>query len=350
MAIRASIIGASGYTGIELLRLLTAHPNVKLNYLISEHNFDKSIASVYPHLRHFSNHSFSKIAVEKIAAESDIVFLALPHTQSIQWVQGLLNYDCKIIDLSADFRLKDGRVYTEWYQHPAAAEALLKQAVYGLAEIGKRAEIADGRLIANPGCYPTAAILGLAPLMLNKALQFNRPLIIDAKSGVAGAGRNPNANTHFCEAGNNFSAYQLAGVHRHIPEIEQELTALSQSKIQIQFTPHLLPIARGLMATMYCPLSVDCSWSQVEEYYQTYYAQAHFVNVTNNAARPGLKSVIGSNFCHLSLHFDERNHYLVVVSCIDNLLKGASGQAVQNMNLMYQLPEVTGLEYIPMYP
>lgn len=349
--IKASIIGASGYTGIELIRLLNSHPNVALSYLVSETYQGQEVIQVFPHLAHLLSHSFDRLAIEKIGQNSNVVFLALPHTQSAAIAEQLFVYGCKVIDLSADFRLNDGGVYTQWYQHPAPNTALLNQAVYGLAEIGLHKQIHDGQLIANPGCYSTATILGLAPLLKNNCLDLDHgPLIVDAKSGVSGAGRVPSLSLHFCEAINNFSAYQLAGVHRHIPEIEQELSKLAGQDLVIQFTPHLLPTPRGLLITAYCRLNSNYSLSQIKEIYQQYYADSFFVRVSGDQIRPGIKSVIGSNFCDISLHLDLRTNYLVVVSCIDNLIKGASGQAVQNMNLMYELEEWTGLQAAAIYP
>lgn len=351
MIIRASIIGASGYTGIELIRLLTGHPNVAISYLISETYQEQEVTQVYPHLAHLISHSFSSLEIEKVAKNSNVVFLALPHTKSAAIAKQLLIYGCKVIDLSADLRLNDGQVYSQWYQHPAPDNELLKQAVYGLAEIGLHSQIADSQLIANPGCYPTATILALAPLLKHNYLDLDStPLIIDAKSGVSGAGRSLNLNTHFCEVMNNFSAYQIAGLHRHIPEIEQELGKLAKQKLTIQFTPHLLPTPRGLLVTAYCKLNSDYSPAQIEELYQKYYADSFFVRIAPKQARPGIKAVIGSNFCDISLHLDLRTNYLVVVSSIDNLIKGASGQAVQNMNLMYGLVEWTGLQAASTYP
>ncbi len=350
MPIRASIIGASGYTGIELTRLLDKHPQTKLQYLVSENNAGNKIGAVYPHLASLTEYSYSNPELNQIAAESDVIFLALPHSKSIAAVKKLIEYDCKIIDLSSDFRLKNGATYQEWYNHQPADESLLHQAVYGLPEIN-RLTIANAKLIANPGCYPTASILALAPLIKNKLINFSYdcPLIIDAKSGVSGAGRGLNLQTHFCEVTNNFSAYQIGGLHRHIPEIEQELSNLAEEKLTIQFTPHLIPIPRGLMATIYIPVNKNISQAEIVDYYMNFYAQEKFVTV-NSLARPDLKSVIGTNNCNISLHLDKRTGYLVVVSAIDNLLKGASGQAVQNMNLMFGKDETLGLTQLAIYP
>ena len=351
MIIRASIIGASGYTGIELIRLLNAHPNVALSYLISETYQAQEIIEIYPHLKHLVKHSFSPLEIETVGRNSSIVFLALPHTKAAEIAKQLIIYGCKVVDLSADLRLNEPDNYTQWYQHPAADQELLAKAVYGLSEIGLQDKIANAQLIANPGCYPTATVLGLAPLLKNDCVNLDAaPLIIDAKSGVSGAGRSLNIAAHFCEAMNNFSAYQIAGIHRHIPEIEQELGKLANKELTVQFTPHLIPTPRGLLVTSYCRLKKGYTLAQVEQIYREYYKHSFFVRVSVTQSRPGIKSVIGSNFCDISLHLDLRTGYLVVISTIDNLLKGASGQAIQNMNLMFRLEEWTGLQAAAAYP
>ncbi|AUR51274.1 N-acetyl-gamma-glutamyl-phosphate reductase [Aquella oligotrophica] len=350
MKIKASIIGASGYTGVELIRLLNAHPNVKLQYLVSENNAGSKVGDIYPHLDTADNYSFSNPDIEAIAKNSDVVFLALPHTKSITAVSKLIEYNCKIIDLSSDFRLKNGANYQKWYQHPAASQSLLDQAVYGIPEINA-ANIKRATLIANPGCYPTASILGIAPLIKNQLLDIplNHPLVIDAKSGVSGAGKTPNPHTHFCEVSNNFSAYQAGGIHRHIPEIEQELGILAGKDFTIQFTPHLIPIPRGLMATIYAPVKKNISQTEIIDCYKSFYQHQEFIKI-NSLPRPDLKTVIGTNNCNISLHLDQRTGYLIIISAIDNLIKGASGQAIQNMNLMFGLPETSGLTQLAIYP
>ncbi|HLX55138.1 MAG TPA: N-acetyl-gamma-glutamyl-phosphate reductase, partial [Aquella sp.] len=250
--ILVSIIGATGYTGVELVRILSAHPQVKISYLVSESYQDQEVINVFPHLAKTSiNISFSKLDVDIIAANSDVVFLALPHTASAILAQKFLSLGVRVIDLSADLRLRDGAIYEKWYQHIPAANELLHQAVYGLPEIGKHKQIQMSNLIANPGCYPTASILAIAPLITNKMLDLNSTLILDAKSGVSGSGRGLNLANSYCEVSNSFAAYQIAGVHRHIPEIEQELSILAKQKLTICFTPHLVPMPRGLMVTTY---------------------------------------------------------------------------------------------------
>lgn len=351
MIIRVSVIGATGYTGIELIRILSQHPNIKLSHLVSESYQGQSLASLLPHLASVVGAmSFCALDVERIAADSDLVFLALPHTVAATLAQKFLSHGLKVIDLSADLRLKDGAVYEKWYQHPAASAEILGQAVYGLPEIGKTELIKDSCLIANPGCYPTAAILALAPLIKNSLLDMNTMVVLDAKSGVSGAGRGLNLGSHYCEVSNSFAAYQVGGIHRHIPEIEQELSLLAGQDMLVQFTPHLIPIPRGLMVTAYCKLKQIKCIDELNTLYTNYYQNNYFVQINQNIARPATKFVIGSNFCHISLYLDKRTGYLIVVSAIDNLLKGASGQAVQNMNLIYAWPEELGLGQLPSFP
>jgi N-acetyl-gamma-glutamyl-phosphate reductase len=351
MIIKASIVGATGYTGIELIRILSQHPKVKLSYLISESYQGQSLASLFPHLSNLAKAmSFSGMDVDKIAKYSDIVFLALPHTAAAPLAKKFLALGVKVIDLSADLRLRDGAVYEKWYQHKAAADEILEQAVYGLPEIGKQTQIKNSSLIANPGCYPTASILAVAPLVRNALLVEQQTIILDAKSGISGAGRGLNLGSHYCEVSNSFAAYQIAGIHRHIPEIEQELSIMAKTDVMIQFTPHIVPMPRGLMVTAYCKLKQKHSIEELNALYADYYKNNYFVHVNQNVSRPTTKSVVGSNFCHLSLHLDERTGYLIIISVIDNLIKGASGQAVQNMNLMYGFAEELGLEHVSIYP
>jgi len=349
--IAVCIIGATGYTGVELVRILSGHPQVKINYLVSESYQNQEVINVFPHLAKTSiNISFSKLDVEIIADNSDVVFLALPHTASAILAGKFLSLGVRVIDLSADLRLKDGVIYEKWYQHTPAANEMLHQAVYGLPEIGKNKQIQTSNLIANPGCYPTASILAIAPLITNNVFDINSTLILDAKSGVSGSGRSLNLASSYCEVTSSFAAYQIAGIHRHIPEIEQELSTLAKQKLTVCFTPHLIPMPRGLMITAYCKLNQSVQLTDIEDMYKQYYRNSYFVRVGANKLRPTTKSVVGSNFCDISLYFDERTGHLIVISVIDNLIKGASGQAVQNMNLMYGFAEQTGLEQSPLYP
>lgn len=350
MQIRTSIIGASGYTGIELVRLLLQHPKAQLAHLVSPSNSGSSISDVYPHLSEILYDKFDSLDIEKIADDSDIIFMALPHGEALQLVPKFLHKHCKIIDLSADMRLNDGKTYSQWYK-VANNQELLDAAVYGLPEIYLHEKIHHASIIANPGCYPTATILGLAPLLTNNLIDIEgKPLIIDAKSGVSGAGRSLSLGTHFCEVMNNFSAYQIGGIHRHIPEIEQELSKLAKRSVMVQFTPHLIPMPRGMMVTTYCHLNNNFSLGEIEKIYQEYYFGKPFVRIMTGRDKASVKSVIGSNYCDIYLYLDLRTNYLTVISCIDNLIKGASGQAIQNMNILSGLHEYTGLTNIPSYP
>ncbi len=326
-------------------------PKAKLAHLVSPSNSGSNIADVYPHLTEIIYDKFDSLDIDKIADDSDIIFMALPHGEALQLIPKFLDKHCKIIDLSADMRINDGKTYSEWYHVEHHNQELLDAAVYGLPEIYLHEAISRSAIIANPGCYPTATILSLAPLLQNNLIDTeNRPLIIDAKSGVSGAGRSLSLATPFCEAMNNFTAYQIGGIHRHIPEIEQELSKLAKRKVQIQFTPHLIPMPRGMMVTSYCHLNNNFSIGQIEKIYQEYYFGKPFVRIMSHQNRASVKSVIGSNFCDIYLSLDLRTNYLTVISCIDNLIKGASGQAIQNMNIISGLHEYTGLQNIPFYP
>ncbi len=352
MEIKASVIGASGYTGIELIRLLNNHPKVEIKQLLSSTYQGQKISQVFPHLAKIVHGRFTNSQISEVAQESDIVFLALPHTKSIEICEELIEHGCKVIDLSADFRINDSEVYTKWYLHPAPKKSLLETAIYGLPEIGLREKISKANLVANPGCYPTATILGLAPLLASQYIDIqNSFLIVDAKSGISGAGRSLKLDSHFCEVSNNFSAYQAGGIHRHIPEIEQELSKLANTPINISFTPHLIPIPRGMLATIYCKLAFKVAEvNELIQLYEDYYKDHFFVRIMSYESKPGVKAVIGSNFCNISLFLDVRNNQLTIISTLDNLLKGASGQAVQNMNLMFKLAEWTGLQAAGIYP
>lgn len=349
--INASIIGATGYTGVELIRLLHKHPHVTLKHIVSDSAHSQELVAIFPHLFGLENKLLIKLDLEKIASESNIVFLALPHTLSAQLIKPLLSYNkiLKIIDLSADLRLKDGEIYKKWYQHETVDNELLQQATYGLAELGKT--IKNCQLIANPGCYATATLLALAPIVQTKLVDLKtNTIIVDAKSGVSGAGRSLSLDTHYCEVTNNFSAYQVGGKHRHIAEITQELQLLTKQKISLQFTPHLVPMTRGLMTTCYVKLVNNVELTDIVNIYLDFYQQHHFVKINTQNNRPGTKTVLETNYCQISLFIDSDTGYLVIVSVIDNLGKGACGQAVQNMNLMYGLPEITGLADISPYP
>ncbi len=343
MTIKIGIIGATGYTGIELIRILARHPEVKITYLGSQSYAGQMLSHVYPHLQHVVDLQCQAIDVKKIQEQCDLVFTALPHGEAMHFVPALLNAGLKIIDLGPDFRLKNGQDYSKWYQHTPAPAAFLKQAVYGLAEAGWRQHIHEARLLANPGCYATAAILTALPALKHDLINPN-DCIFDGKSGVSGAGRTLVIPNHFCEATANFRAYQIAGAHRHTPEIEQALSIGRDEAITVQFTPHVTAMSRGLFMTSYFKLKASMSSEEVMEVYQQYYANEYFIRLLTAGQNVQTNQVAGTNFCHLSLAVDSRCQRLIVLAAIDNLGKGAAGQAVQNMNLMFGLRETMGLD------
>jgi N-acetyl-gamma-glutamyl-phosphate reductase len=337
---KVGIVGATGYSGIELLRILQQHPKVELSYCASESYAGMSIAEVYPHLHGKSQLIAEKLDLEQLAAKCDAVFCALPHGHATHFVPLLLKHRKKVIDLSADFRLRNSDNNSQ--QHSA---------VYGLAEAGWRDKIAQASLVANPGCYPTAAILAALPALKAKITDPN-DCIFDAKSGVSGAGRSLSLHTHFCEASENLTAYKIAGEHQHTAEIEQELSHIAQQSVAIQFTPHLLPITRGLLMTAYFKLNnTQLSEADIYDIYQNFYQNESFIRMSPVQQLPSVKQVQGTNYCDIGLRLDKRTGRLIVIAVIDNLMKGAAGQAVQNMNLMLQFPETTGLQtLISHYP
>lgn len=350
--LKVAIVGASGYTGVELIRLLSSHPEVEIAAVTSEQSAGKSIAMVFPSLSGVFEKSLEQISIEGIAQNADLIFTALPHQKAMDYVPKFLDLGKKVIDLSADFRIKDATTYGAWYEEHKAPE-LLKEAVYGLPEL-HREEIKNARLVANPGCYPTSAILALAPL-LKKGFIDPATIVIDSKSGVSGAGRTATQDTHFPEANEGFKAYKVAE-HRHTPEIEQELSLLAGSQITVSFTPHLLPVNRGILSTIYASLSSRQSAvgsldeNGVVDLYREFYKNERFVRVYPKGAFPNINNVRGSNFCDMGIKLDKRTNRVVIVSAIDNLTKGASGQAVQNMNIMYGFPEDTALKGLPLFP
>lgn len=341
---KVGIVGATGYTGSELVRLLTQHPDVTLDIVTSESNAGKKISAIHPHLSGIVDLELQ--SVKDISNQKpDLLFLALPHTVSMDFVKehGLDKFIT--IDLSGDFRFSSQEVYEKWYNKKHSAPEYLDQAVFGLPELF-RDKIRNARLVANPGCYPTSAILALAPLV-KSGLIHTSDLIVDSKSGVTGAGAKAKQGTHFPDLFGNFSAYALTS-HRHMPEIEATLEAYSGNSAQVLFTPHLLPIDRGILTTTYSSPKMEVSRELLEELYVNVYEKEHFVRVVDQP--PKLKHVRGSNFCDVHVTFDERTKKIITVSTIDNLMKGAAGQAVQNMNLVFGLIESTGLQQIPLNP
>ncbi len=341
--LRVGILGASGYTGYELIRLLKKHPYVEITVLTAERHADKSPEELFPSLRGEALPRFLPLDAEGLGEMADLFFLALPHGVSMKAIKSLWDGQRKFIDLSADFRLKDPGLYRQWYGEHLFPE-LLKEAVYGLPE-KYREEIKGARLVANPGCYPTAVLIGLMPVV-EKGL-ISPQVIVDAKSGVSGAGRALEEGLMFCEVAESIRAYGVL-VHRHKPEMEQELTRLSGRDFQVEFVPHLVPMNRGILATIYCKLEEAVTEKELYQLYLEKFKGEPFVKVFPPGRFPSTSSVRGTNFCSIGLRVQGKT--LVVISAIDNLTKGASGQAIQNMNLMAGFPETTALEGLALYP
>ncbi|MFC1930643.1 N-acetyl-gamma-glutamyl-phosphate reductase [Chloroflexota bacterium] len=341
---RVGIINVTGYAGVELARLLHQHPEVEITSVTGRSAAGQKLCQVFPHLAELD------LTIEAQMGKVDFVFSAMPHKESAKEIMPLLNSGVKIVDISADFRLKDAAEYSSWYGFNHPAPELLASAVYGLPEL-HRTRVASAQLVANPGCYPTGAILALAPAVKEGIIEPE--IIVDSKSGVSGAGRSLSLQTHFSEVNEDTTAYALAG-HRHLPEIVQELKVLGSKSLAITFVPHLIPMTRGILTTAYAPLATGKiaagkkSEEELNHLYQNFYQNEPFVKVV--ASPPHTKHTWGSNFCLIHPTIDHRTGKLIVISAIDNLVKGAAGQAIQNMNLMLGLPETTGLETTVIYP
>lgn len=344
--IKAGVLGATGYAGIETVRLLLKHPNVKVTRVVSKSYAGQKLSDLYPNLRGICDLLCAELNVQDIAENCEVVFTALPHGASKEVIPALYEKGLKIIDLSGDFRYNDVKVYEQWYGQPHSAPELLKQSVYGLCEL-HRDEIPKHRLVGNPGCYTTCSILGLAPLVANKICD-TKNLIIDAKSGVTGAGRGLNLPNLFCECTETMKAYKIA-THRHTSEIEQELSLLAGEELMVSFTPHLAPMKRGILATCYANLTAKKTAEEIVNLYREFYKNDEFVRVYPAGELPEIKHIAGSNYVGIGVAVDERLNRAIIISCIDNLVKGAAGQAVQNMNLLFGLAENTGLTDAGMY-
>ncbi|SDB82438.1 N-acetyl-gamma-glutamyl-phosphate reductase [Pelagirhabdus alkalitolerans] len=342
-----AIVGGSGYGGVELIRFLYHHPHVDQIKVVSHSKANERFSDIYPHMKDHVDLTMESMSVEAISQYVDVVFFATPANVSSKWMPELIKSGVKCIDLSGDFRLKDQEVYEEWYGYDAADAETLKEAVYGLTEENREA-VKQAQLIANPGCYPTATLLGLMPAVHHKLIDLNS-IIIDGKTGASGAGRSLSQNVHYSEMNENTKAYKL-GAHKHIPEIEQWLSKTASEEVTVQFTPHIVPMTRGIMTTIYGNLSTDYSQQKMNDLYQDYYKNDPFVKVYTNNHYPQTKEVYGSNYCAIAVHVDERTNKLTVISVIDNLVKGASGQAIQNFNIMHGFDEKTGLELLPIFP
>lgn len=334
--IRVAILGATGYTALELLRLLLRHPEVEITVLTSRQEGAPPIGSVHPSLSGRLERNLRNLAPAEVAEQADCVFSCLPHGASADAVREVLAAGSKVVDFSADYRLTDAQVYAAWYGHPHTDVENIEQAVYGLPEL-YRERIKQARLVANPGCYPTSAILPLAPL-LRAGLIEPGEIIVDSKSGVSGAGRTPSDTTHFPECNESVAAYNV-GKHRHTPEIDQVLTDAAGREVSVIFAPHLIPMDRGILSTIYARPSRGATENDLRAVLREFYAAEPFVRIVDDL--PATKHTLGSNSCHIALRVVKGR--VVLVSCLDNLVKGASGAAVQNFNLLFGLPETTAL-------
>ncbi len=344
--VKVAIVGASGYTGVELFRFLGNHPNVEVTCVTSRQNAGDDFAAVFPSLLGRTELICDPVDIDIIAEKADFVFTALPHKTAMEVVPGLLDAGKKVVDLSADYRLHDAAVYEAWYQEHTSPE-LLEEAVYGLPELYRK-EVMGARLVANPGCYPTSVALALAPLLHHKLVDPST-LIIDSKSGTSGAGRSAKVGSLYCEVNEGFQAYGVAS-HRHTPEIEQTLSDLAGVAVKVSFTPHLLPVNRGILSTCYATLNRGADSAEVVQLFKEYYDADGFVRVHPDGSLPNVAYIRGSNYCDLGVVCDPRTGRIIVVSVIDNLVKGAAGQAVQNMNLMLGFAEDAGLQNAPLFP
>jgi N-acetyl-gamma-glutamyl-phosphate reductase len=345
--IRAGIVGGTGYTGVELLRILALHPNVEVTEVTSRADAGLRVDALYPSLRGVIDVVFSAPDVDALS-KCNVVFFATPNGTAMLMAKALLDRGVKVIDLSADFRLKNATEWTKWYGMEHACPELLEEAVYGLPEVN-RETIKNARLVANPGCYPTSVQLGFLPL-LEKGLANTNHLIADVKSGVSGAGRKAELAYLMSETGESFKAYSANG-HRHLPEITQGLQVVARGSIGLTFVPHLIPMIRGIHATLYAQVShKEASLNDLQVLYEQRYADEPFVDVLPSGSHPDTRNVKGSNRCQIALHQPQGGQTIVILSVIDNLVKGAAGQAVQNMNLMFGFSEDQGLKTLALYP
>jgi N-acetyl-gamma-glutamyl-phosphate reductase len=344
---RVAIVGSTGYGGVELIRLLLQHPNAVITSVVSSSTSGVPIADGFPHLNQIIVDKLDALDVDLIKGKADLVFTATPSGVSAKLAPQLLEAGLKVIDLSGDFRLKSGEAYTKWYKHEPAAASYLEQAVYGLAEVFG-ADVAGQPFISNPGCYPTATLLGLIPAVQAGWID-PATIIIDAKSGVSGAGRGLGLSVHYSEINENLVPYKL-NKHQHIPEIEQTLARISGKETAVTFSTHLTPMTRGILSTMYASVQGGYKEEDFIALYREYYEGRRFVRIRDKGKWPATKEVWGSNYCDIGFAVDERTGRVTILSVIDNLMKGAAGQAVQNLNLMMGWDEGAGLAFTPVYP
>jgi len=345
--LKIGIVGGTGYTGVELLRLLALHPHAELVAITSRGEAGLPVADMFPSLRGYVDLAFTDPTTADLSA-CDVVFFATPHGVAMSQAQALLKANVKIIDLAADFRLQDTAVFEKWYKMPHSCADILKDAVYGIPEL-YRDKVKNAKVIGNPGCYPTTVLLGLAPLLEQGLIDFSAPIVADCKSGVSGAGRKAEVATLFAEASDNMKAYGVTG-HRHHPEIHAQITQLAGKNVDFIFVPHLVPMIRGMLSTIYVKLSASASGLDLQGLFEKRYTKEQFVDVLPAGNMPETRSVRGSNKLRMALHKQADTGYLTIVVVQDNLVKGAAGQAVQNMNIMFGLQENAGLEIVPVLP
>ena len=346
MKTKVGIIGATGYTGVEILRLLLHHPEVEVTALTSQKYAGVSIDQVFPSLMKHLQLKCEELAVDQISKKTDFIFTAVPHKTAMEIVPLFCRQGKRVVDLSADFRFKDAGVYERWYQKHTSAD-LLPESVYGLPEL-HRDKIRNAKIVGNPGCYPTGALIGLIPLV-KKGMVSLENIVIDSKSGVSGAGRDVVLESLFCEVNEGVKAYKIFE-HRHLPEIEQELSEMVQKKVAVTFVPHLIPIDRGILTTIYLILTKKWKTEEVLNAFQEHYQKEPFIRIYPKGKLPNTKDVRGSNYCDIGVKVNEADGRTVIITAIDNLVKGASGEAVQNMNIMLGYPEIMGLEALPLSP
>ncbi|SEO17023.1 N-acetyl-gamma-glutamyl-phosphate reductase [Amphibacillus marinus] len=344
---KVAIVGGTGYGAVELIRFLERHPNIKEIKIVSHSQAGKAFEEAYPHMTQIVSQHMSALSIEELANEVEGVFFATPSSVSYKYVPALVDKGVFCIDLSGDFRLADPEQYEQWYGTKTAAKVDLAKAVYGLSELYHQ-QIKATKLVANPGCYPTATLLALLPALEHKVIK-ETGIIIDGKTGVSGAGRSMSLAVHFSEMNENTRAYNVCQ-HKHIPEIERYLSDRTNKEIQINFTPHIIPMTRGLMATIYADLQELITAEEIEQLYRDYYQGHTFVRIRPIGQLPATKEVYGSNYCDIGLQVDRRTNKLIIVSVIDNLVKGAAGQAIQNMNILNGWDEQLGLNDVPIYP